>query len=67
VSPVLLRELRAAALFIRKALLELAKDRSVALEEFARTMISAEEMHADEVDKMLRKPGQLAPVSPRQP
>ena len=55
------------ALDLYRELLELVKDRSVALEEFARTMISAEEMHADEVDKMLRKPGQLAAVSPRQP
>ena len=57
----------AQALDLYRELLELVKDRSVALEEFARTMISAEEMHADEVDKMLRKPGQLAAVSPRQP
>ena len=55
------------ALDLYRELLELVKDRSVALEEFARTMISAEELHADEVDKMLRKPGQLAAVSPRQP
>jgi bacterioferritin len=33
--------------------------RSVALEEFARQMIQAEEMHAAEVDKMLRKPGDV--------
>ena len=34
--------------------------KSVALEEFSRQMILAEEMHAAEVDKMLRKPGELA-------
>ena len=33
------------------------------LEEFARQMIHAEELHAAEVDKMLRKPGELAAVS----
>jgi bacterioferritin len=40
------------------------KDRSVVLEEFARQMIFAEESHLGEVDKMLRKPGQLAAASP---
>lgn len=30
-----------------------------ALEEFARQMIQAEELHAADVDKMLRKPGEL--------
>ena len=33
---------------------------SVALEEFARQMIQLEELHAAEVDKMLRKPGDVA-------
>jgi bacterioferritin len=32
---------------------------SVLLEEYAREMIVTEEMHLDEVNKMLRKPGQL--------
>jgi len=36
-------------------LLELVKDQSVFLEEFARKMISEEEMHVSEVRKMLRK------------
>ena len=35
------------------------EDRSVALEEYARQMIHAEELHAAEVDKMLRRPGDL--------
>ena len=52
------------ALKLYRELLELVKDRSVALEEYARTMITAEEMHAGEVDKMLRKPGQLAAAAP---
>ena len=30
------------------------------LEEYARQMIQAEEMHAGDVDKMLRKPGDVA-------
>lgn len=34
--------------------------RWVAIEEFARQMIQLEEMHAAAVDKMLRKPGQVA-------
>jgi bacterioferritin len=31
----------------------------VVLEEYARQMIYAEELHASEVDKMLRKPGDV--------
>ena len=40
------------------------ESRSVMLEEYARQMIYAEETHAGEVDKMLRKPGNLAAVRP---
>ena len=39
-------------------LLELVNDRHVMLEEYARRMISLEEMHLGEVRKMLRKPGE---------
>jgi bacterioferritin len=39
-------------------LLSLARDQDVRLEEYAREMIAAEVAHQDEVDKMLRKPGQ---------
>jgi bacterioferritin len=39
-------------------LLEQVKDKDVRLEEYARTMIAEEIAHADEVNKMLRKPGQ---------
>ena len=54
-----------AALELYRELLALVEGRSVALEEFARGMVEAEEMHAAEVDKMLRKPGDLAAaVSP---
>ena len=51
-------ERRALALY--RELLSLVEDRSVALEEFAREMIQAEELHAAEVEKMLRKPGELS-------
>ena len=30
----------------------------MAIEEYARTMIEQEEAHIDEIDKMLRKPGE---------
>jgi len=53
------------ALDLYRELLSLVTDRSVALEEFAREMIQAEEVHAAEVDKMLRKPGELLAVVPR--
>jgi bacterioferritin len=36
-------------------LLELVKDKSVMLEEFARRMVAEEEMHIGEVRKMMRK------------
>ena len=39
-------------------LLALVKDIDVRLEDYARAMISQEIAHRDEVDKMLRKPGQ---------
>ena len=55
----------ASALALYRELLDLVADRSVALEEFAREMIQAEELHAAEVDKMLRKPGELPAVSTR--
>ena len=37
-------------------LLDLTRDKNVALEEYARDMISAEEQHLAEVEKMLRSP-----------
>lgn len=45
-------------------LLELVKDRHVALEEYAREKILQEEMHLGEVDKMLRKPGDVEKFKP---
>jgi len=47
------------ALNAYKALLKIVGD-SVMLEEYAREMIYQEELHLGEVDKMLRKPGDLA-------
>lgn len=49
-----------ATLELYKELLALVEGCSVLLEEYARQMIQAEEMHAGEVDKMLRKPGEIA-------
>jgi len=52
------------ALAIYRELLDAVSEASVALEEFARQMIHAEELHAAEVDKMLRKPGDVAAFAP---
>lgn len=41
------------------ALLKLVEGNSVQLEEYAREMIMQEEQHLGEVDKMLRKPGDI--------
>lgn len=41
-------------------LLKIAEGHSVLLEEYAREMIVSEELHQDEVNKMLRKPGETA-------
>jgi len=53
-------EHEAAALSLYKELLSAVEGRSVMLEEYARQMIYAEELHAGEVDKMLRKPGEIS-------
>ena len=42
-------------------LLKLVEGKSVVLEEYCREMIYQEELHLDEVNKMLRKPGELTP------
>jgi len=49
----------AGALVLYQRLLSVVEGRSVMLEEYARQMIFAEEQHAGEVDKMLRKPGDV--------
>jgi len=46
-----------AALAAYCDLLKIAEGHSVLLEEYAREMIVLEELHQDEVNKMLRKPG----------
>jgi bacterioferritin len=48
-------ETEGKALALHKALLALVEGRSVMLEEYARQMV-----HADEVDQMLRRPGEIA-------
>src|ERR1700680_76655 len=52
-------EHEAAALALYKELLSAVEGRSVMLEEYARQMVYAEELHAGEVDRMLRKPGEV--------
>jgi bacterioferritin len=47
------------ALGLYNDLLGLVAGKNVALEEYARTLIEAEEEHIDEIDKMLRKPGEV--------
>jgi bacterioferritin len=41
-------------------LLKVSEGKSVLLEEYAREMIVQEELHLDEVNKMLRRPGETA-------
>lgn len=53
-------EAEGQALALYRELLGVVAGRSVTLEEYARKMIFAEEVHASEVDKMLRKPGEVA-------
>jgi bacterioferritin len=53
-------ETEGKALSLYKELLDTMEDRSVMLEEYARQMVHAEELHAGEVDKMLRRPGEIA-------
>lgn len=43
-----------------KDLMTLVEGKNVMLEEYARKMIYAEEMHASEVNKMLRNPGDVS-------
>lgn len=51
-------ELEREALEAYYSLLKLVRDHDVRLEEYARDMIANEVAHQDEVNKMLRKPGQ---------
>jgi bacterioferritin len=56
-----------AALELYRQLLDAVQGKSVTLEEYARKMIYAEEVHASEVDKMLRKPGEIAAFAEVEP
>lgn len=47
------------SLLLYKELLKIAEGNSVLLEEYSRKLISDEEMHIGEVDKMLRKSGEI--------
>jgi bacterioferritin len=60
-------EAEGKALALYRALLGAVEGRSVMLEEYARQMVHAEELHAGEVDKMLRRPGEIAAFRPERP
>jgi bacterioferritin len=45
-------------------LLKAAEGKSILLEEYAREMIVQEELHLDEVNKMLRRPGEIGQFQP---
>ena len=45
-------------------LLKVSEGKSILLEEYAREMIVSEELHLDEVNKMLRKSGDVHPFRP---
>ena len=53
-------EAEEAGLALYRQLFDLVCDRSVLLEDYARRMISEEELHIGEVNKMLRKPGEIS-------
>ena len=61
INDILVESLAAekAGLALYKQLLDMVVDRSVLLEEYARRMIAEEELHIGEVNKMLRKPGEI--------
>ncbi len=65
INDILVESLEAerAGLALYKGLFELVCDRSVLLEEYARKMIAEEERHLGEVNKMLRKPGEITSFS----
>lgn len=61
INDILVESLTAekVGLALYKQLLDMVVDRSVLLEEYARRMIAEEELHIGEVNKMLRKPGEI--------
>jgi len=58
-------ETEGKALALYRELLSCVEGNSVLFEEYARQMIYAEEVHASEVDKMLRRPGDVAAFQER--
>jgi bacterioferritin len=54
-------ELEGLALY--RQLLDLVRDRSITLEDYARKLIAEEQLHVTEIDKMLRKPGDVKSVT----
>jgi len=61
INDILIESLEAerTGLALYRDLFELVKDRSVLLEDYARRMIAEEQLHVGEVNKMLRKPGDI--------
>jgi bacterioferritin len=61
INDILIESLAAekAGLSIYRQLFDLVRDKSVLLEDYARRMIAEEELHVGEVNKMLRKPGEI--------
>jgi bacterioferritin len=61
VNDILIESLEAekTGLALYRQLYDLVRDRSVLLEDYARRMIAEEELHVGEVNKMLRKPGEI--------
>ena len=61
INDILLESLEAekTGLALYRQLLDMVVNRSVLLEEYARRMIAEEELHIGEVNKMLRKPGDI--------
>ena len=61
INDILIESLEAekTGLALYRELYELVRDRSVLLEDYARRMIAEEELHVGEVNKMLRKPGDI--------
>jgi bacterioferritin len=61
INDILIESLEAerTGLALYRKLYELVRDRSVLLEDYARRMIAEEELHVGEVNKMLRKPGEI--------
>jgi len=65
INDILVESLEAekSGLALYKKLIYLVRYRYVLLEEYARRMIAEEELHLGEVNKMLRKPGEIAKFS----